>query len=180
MDLRLLTAISCSFVIASTAIASIDIVTETNNAAKKKLQAAVVEECEEVVDSVVFTKVGTAWVVDDCESAKTEDAMIEEAPFKAELEMWSMVTADCNGNGVADSVDIINGAMDWDADGTPDACEYAAGDLNLNGIINGQDLSILLGWWGISNPLYGDLNGDGHVDGIDMGIMLGRYGATVY
>ena len=180
MDLRLLTALSCSFVIASNALANIDIVTESNNASKKKLQAAVIEECEEVVDSVVFTKVGTAWVVDECESAKTEDAMIEEAPLKAELEMWSMITIDCNGNGVADSVDIINGAMDWDVDGTPDACEYDAGDLNLNGVIDSQDMSILLGWWGIANPLVADLNKDGKVDGIDMGMMLGRYGAVVY
>ena len=94
--------------------------------------------------------------------------------------MWSMVTVDCNGNGVADSVDIGNGTMDWDTDGVPDACEYSAGDLNLNGVVDAQDLSILLGWWGITNPAVGDLNGDGKVDGTDLGILLGRWGAVVF
>ena len=106
--------------------------------------------------------------------------MLEEAPLKGALEMWSFITVDCNGNGTPDSTDIANGAMDWDTDGTPDSCEVSAGDLNLNGIVDGQDLSILLGWWGISNPMFGDLNQDGKVDGIDMGMLLGRFGAVVF
>jgi hypothetical protein len=54
------------------------------------------------------------------------------------------------------------------------------GDLNLNGTIDQQDVSILIGWWGIPNPLFGDLNGDNVVDANDLGIILGRFGAVTY
>ena len=169
-----------ALVTASVAVADIDLLSDADNGSKKGIQAVIEDDCEMVLDTVVYTKVGTIWVADEAETCVTEDAMLEEAPLKGELEMWSFFTVDCNGNGISDATDIANGAMDWDADGTPDSCELDAGDLNLNGVVNGQDLSILLGWWGISNPLYGDLNHDGTVNGIDMGIMLGRYGALVF
>lgn len=162
------------------AIADFDVVAEENVQTKKGLEA-VVEECsEEVVVSVVYTKVGAAWEVDQCATVLVAEAIEEEAPMKGEIEAWSFVTADCNGNGIADGIDIATGAADWDVDGTPDSCEYTIGDLNLNGTIDNQDLSILLGWWGIPNPLYGDLSGDGKVDGTDLGILLGRWGAVVF
>ena len=168
--------------VASLAFAGIDIVAETNLPAKKKLVAAVEDTAAVVVDTRVFSKASAAapWVVDVQETSKTEAAIEEEAPMREELEIWSAITTDCNSNGIADNADISSGAMDADGDGVPDACEFAIGDLNLNGVIDQQDLSILLGWWGIANPLYGDLNQDGKVDGTDMGILLGRYGAVVY
>jgi len=169
-----------ALVTAPVAVADIDLLSDADNGSKKGIQAVIEDECELVLDTVVFTKVGTSWVADEAETCVTEEAMLEEAPLKGELEMWSFFTVDCNGNGISDATDIANGAMDWDADGTPDSCELDAGDLNLNGIVDGQDLSILLGWWGISNPLYGDLNHDGKVNGVDMGIMLGRFGALVF
>jgi hypothetical protein len=169
-----------ALVTASVAVADIDLLSDADNGSKKGIQAVIEDDCELVLDTVVYTKVGTIWVADEAETCVTEDAMLEEAPLKGELEMWSFFTVDCNGNGIADSTDIANGAMDWDADGTPDSCEVNAGDLNLNGIVDGQDLSILLGWWGISNPMFGDLNHDGMVNGIDMGMILGRFGAVVF
>ena len=168
--------------LASVAAAGIDIVTQTNNPAKKKLQAAVADTTEVVIDQRVFTKAtptATTWTVDMVETAKTAAALEEESPRKIELEIWAAVTADCNGNGTPDVADIAAGAIDADNDLVPDSCEYKAGDLNLNGVIDQQDLSILMGWWGIANPLFGDLNGDNVVDGSDRGILLGRYGAVV-
>ena len=47
-------------------------------------------------------------------------------------------------------------------------------------MIDGADVSILLGWWGIPNPLYGDLNADNVVDARDLGIVLGRFGVATY
>ena len=182
MNLRTAVASTACLFSAGVAFAGIDIVSETNVPARKKLVAAVEETAEVVVDTRVLTKAAAAapWVVDVQETAKTEAALEEEAPLREEMEIWTAITTDCNGNGISDASDISAGAMDADGDGVPDSCEFAVGDLNLNGVIDQQDLSILLGWWGIANPLYGDLNGDNKVDGTDMGIMLGRYGAVVY
>jgi len=48
-------------------------------------------------------------------------------------------------------------------------------DLNGDGIINGADLTILLGAWGSGDPLV-DLDGSGVVDGADLTILLGCWG----
>lgn len=45
----------------------------------------------------------------------------------------------------------------------------AGADLNCDGYINGQDLSILLSGWGTAG---GDTNGDGNTDGVDLGALL--------
>ena len=57
----------------------------------------------------------------------------------------------------------------WD----PVECEQA--DVNEDGVVDGADLTILLGAWGTSNPA-ADLNGDGIVDGADLTILLGAWG----
>jgi len=49
----------------------------------------------------------------------------------------------------------------------------AIADLNGDGLVNGADLSILLGAFGGPGP--GDLNGDGVVDGADLAILLGAW-----
>ena len=48
------------------------------------------------------------------------------------------------------------------------------GDINLDGIVGGADLGLLLGNWGFSGT--GDLNGDGIVTGADLGLVLGAWG----
>ncbi|MFO0874548.1 MAG: CARDB domain-containing protein [Phycisphaerales bacterium] len=45
-------------------------------------------------------------------------------------------------------------------------------DLNLDGVVDGADLGLLLGNWG---GIDGDLNGDGVVDGGDLGILLAAW-----
>ncbi|MFO0828150.1 MAG: hypothetical protein U0572_08365 [Phycisphaerales bacterium] len=52
----------------------------------------------------------------------------------------------------------------------PPACPA---DLNRDGVVNGQDLGILLGGWGTAA---GDVSGDGTTDGVDLGILLGGWG----
>ncbi len=49
------------------------------------------------------------------------------------------------------------------------------GDLNGDGIVDGADLTILLGAWGTDDPV-ADLNEDGLVDGADLTLMLGAWG----
>ncbi len=83
---------------------------------------------------------------------------------------------DCNMNQVPDACDIANGTSDdANGNGIPDACELAEGDLNLDGCIDGADLAIMLGLWGITNPPIGDLDGDGDVDGADLAFLLGGW-----
>lgn len=43
-------------------------------------------------------------------------------------------------------------------------------DLNLDGVVNGGDLAILLNAWGTSGT--GDINGSGFVDGVDLATLL--------
>jgi hypothetical protein len=54
----------------------------------------------------------------------------------------------------------------------PPAC---IGDLNGDSTIDGADLGMLLGAWGMSGSA--DLDNSGAVDGADLGTMLGAWGA---
>ena len=52
------------------------------------------------------------------------------------------------------------------------------GDVDENRVVDGADLTRLLGWWGTvsrGNPV--DWNRDGIVDGTDLALVLGRWGA---
>ena len=53
------------------------------------------------------------------------------------------------------------------------------GDLNADGLVNGVDLGVLLGQWGVctGSSCVGDLDGDGSVNGADLGILLGDWGS---
>ncbi len=93
---------------------------------------------------------------------------------------------------------ITVGYLDGAAQNDPDIGNYAAnvggpslatnqvifrptlmGDLNLDGVVNGDDIGILigLGYYGKSTAPHGwfdgDLNGDGVVDGNDIGLIIG-------
>jgi hypothetical protein len=107
---------------------------------------------------------------------------------------------DCNGNGVGDSVDLMNGtALDCNGNGAPDSCDIAAGvslDANMNGVpdeceagcpgdangdgvVNFTDLNIVLSEFGQSGAgLAGDVNGDGVVSFADLNLVLSNFGAT--
>jgi hypothetical protein len=51
------------------------------------------------------------------------------------------------------------------------------GDLNDDGIVNGADISIMLGFWGLNGkPVDADINGDGLVDGADLAVLLSSWG----
>lgn len=45
------------------------------------------------------------------------------------------------------------------------------GDLNGDGVVDGADIVIVLGWWGSANPI-ADIDGNGVVDGADLLIVL--------
>jgi hypothetical protein len=92
---------------------------------------------------------------------------------------WS---ADCNNDGIVDYGQIIQGQLsDANTNGTPDICEGPTChdiDLNLNGIVDGGDLGVLLAFWGTVSPAFprADINGDGLVNGADLGTLLSFWG----
>jgi len=87
---------------------------------------------------------------------------------------------DCNANNIPDSCDIASGAADDDSDTRLDSCEYDYGDFDLNGVVDGVELAVIMSLWGQVNPKIGDLNHDGTIDGGDLVIMLARWGAVEF
>ena len=65
-------------------------------------------------------------------------------------------------------------------EGTGTVVPPCPADLNLDGVVNGADLGILLGAWGNCpggvSGCTGDVNRDGVVNGADLGILLGAWG----
>lgn len=83
---------------------------------------------------------------------------------------------DCNDNGVPDECDIAAGAPDGNANGIIDSCEPPPpGDLDGDGLVNAQDLEILVSAWGSPAPGAADLNGDGVVSSIDLAVLLASW-----
>lgn len=54
------------------------------------------------------------------------------------------------------------------------------GDANADGVVNGADLSVLLGNFGLAGagPEFGDFNGDGFCNGADLSVLLSQFGVT--
>jgi hypothetical protein len=95
---------------------------------------------------------------------------------------WS---ADCNSDGIVDFGQILQGQLaDSNSNGIPDCCENGqtccVGDLFADGVVNGIDLGVLLGYWGPTTSAAGsqraDINRDGVVSGDDLGLLLGNWG----
>ena len=67
---------------------------------------------------------------------------------------------------------VIPSAQLHGLDATP---AYLAGDLNLDGLIDGSDLVKVLAYWGMPSPPMPDLTGDGVFDGGDLSIVLANW-----
>ena len=91
---------------------------------------------------------------------------------------------DCNGDGIVDYGQILDGTFeDANGNGVPDCCDEGVscdpcpGDVNFDGQVNGADISVLLGFWGLNGkPVAADINKDGSVDGADLAQLLGSWG----
>ena len=97
---------------------------------------------------------------------------------------WS---ADCNADGIVDYGQITAGQLpDTNTNGIPDGCECATfpslpgccvGNVNGDSLVDGADLGILLGSWGVCAPsCAADFNRDGAVNGSDLGVLLNAWG----
>ena len=71
---------------------------------------------------------------------------------------------------------------DADQDGTPDGCQEVLpcpADLDGTGVVDGADLALLLGAWGVCDDptdCIGDIDENGTVDGVDLAFILGAWG----
>ena len=88
---------------------------------------------------------------------------------------------DCNENGYNDSFEGIQGISDdLNEDGVPDECgDGCLADLDGSGVVDAQDLTLLLGDWGEVDPSGGgasDINQDGTVDAQDLTLLLAEWG----
>ncbi|MDG2029362.1 MAG: hypothetical protein P8J45_00005, partial [Phycisphaerales bacterium] len=77
---------------------------------------------------------------------------------------------------------IVADCTDNDGDGTPDGCGAppCPADIDGSGSVDGADLSMLLGAWGVcTDPgdCPADIDGDGAVTGADLSMLLGAWGA---
>ncbi len=83
---------------------------------------------------------------------------------------------DCNGNGRADECDLDDVLLDANDDGHIDTCQYARGDLNYDGKVDGEDILVVLANWMAKSPNQPDITGDGIFDGADLTVVLANWG----
>lgn len=109
--------------------------------------------------TIDFFASGSGWQAGSDESWALENVAVF---------LCGTASADCNGNGLDDALDISGGlATDCDADGVPDECELAAAgapDCNLNDTLDSCDIA-----GGTSQ----DLDSDGLPDECESGFVMG-------
>lgn len=102
---------------------------------------------------------------------------------RADIQGWStyahVMFTDCDNDGIHDPQACYDGTVaDTNENYVPDACEFAEGDFNLDGSVDGIDLDLMLVSWGTCAPessCIADMNGDGVVDGTDVGLFLANW-----
>lgn len=93
-----------------------------------------------------------------------------EQPDQESLSIGSSLFCGSIGGDVVGSWEDLDDANHFLEECSP------LGDLDGDGIVNGADLSLLLGMWSTNGFPYGaDLNFDGFVDGADLTIQLGNW-----
>lgn len=96
----------------------------------------------------------------------------------------SVPAPDCNGNNVADSLDIANGtSQDVNGNGIPDECKPppppCPSDTNGDQVVNVDDLLAVINGWGPCPPTPGcpgDITADGNVNVDDLLAVINAWG----
>jgi len=93
------------------------------------------------------------------------------ATFNGEQDVYYLnVFPDCNNNAVSDVVDLTQGSQDTDGNHIPDECEISIGDIDKDGDVDRNDMSLILA--SRNQPASGsddpkDLDGDGIITVLD-------------
>ncbi len=83
---------------------------------------------------------------------------------------------DCNGNGLADGCEVLDGtAQDTNDNGIPDECE-CLWDVDGSGDVGITDFLALLAAWGPNPGHPADIDGDGTVGIVDFLLLLANWG----
>lgn len=84
--------------------------------------------------------------------------------------------ADCDGDGIVDYKQILDGTYpDENGNGVPDCCDARKPcDITGDGQVDAADLGVLLAVWNTGGGTIpeADINGDGTVNASDLGLLL--------
>ena len=95
------------------------------------------------------------------------------------MQSSNFLPEDCDGaTSIAVTIDYIapTATADVNANGLPDECDLARGDVNLDGVINVSDLIMVLAAWGTCDWCPEDGNVDGFVNVTDLLNLLAGWG----
>ena len=93
------------------------------------------------IDGSDITQLLSSWGALDgqCDCDLNGDGQVNGSDLTVLLANWGVCGEDCNSNGIADSTDIANGALDCNVDGIPDECQSEV-DCDGNGIPDTCDI----------------------------------------
>ncbi len=94
-----------------------------------------------------------------------------------DIDIAQGVEADCNGNGVPDVCEIAAGDLvDADGDGVPDVCQQCPADLNGDGSVDVLDFFAFITLFA-NQDLAADINDDGVIDVLDFFAFITAFSA---
>lgn len=132
---------------------------------------------QDIAPQVLRTRIqfGTSAAIDHGVAAIGSWLDGEDRSATGSVSLYRPVPTDCDANGLPDLCDIANGDLaDQNLDGFADAC-LCVGDLNGDMQIDASDLGMVISRFGTQSDL-ADLNADGIVDQTDLGMLLQGFG----
>ncbi len=133
-------------------------------------------------DCSVSTAIAFGWDRNGCEpTTRWHDVPPEDIYIRFAIIEWS---ADCNGDGIVDYGQILDGTYpDENDNGVPDCCDDGIAcdcpaDITGDGKVDAADIGVLLAVWNTDGGAIpaADINGDGTVNASDLGLVLGAWG----
>ena len=110
----------------------------------------------------------------DISVGTSTDCSLDGIPDECQFDEFELM-ADCNDNGIWDVCDIAEGtSLDKDGDLSPDECCF--GDIDRDGDVDVDDIIQVIINWNQEGFNYADLDGDGLVNGKDLSMVLGAFG----
>ena len=99
-----------------------------------------------------------------------EDAVIGETRMRIRIHDGDYDSMNACGPATYGEVE------DYTLDIREPTVDLCVGDINEDGKVDGADLGVLIGSWGVCVGCPADFNGDNTVNGADLGVMIGAWG----